>query len=123
MPRVLVVDDDQDVREMLRQMLERAGYGVSIATNGKEALTEYRAAPADLMVTDIVMPEKEGLETILDLRKDFPDVKIIAISGGGRLGPQNYIEMASAFGAKRTFTKPLDRKEFLAAVSDLIGPA
>ncbi len=123
MPRILVVDDDQDVREMLRQMLERAGYGVSIATNGPEALAEYRGAPADLIVTDIVMPEKEGLETILELRKDFPEVKIIAISGGGRLGPQNYIEMAAAFGAQRTFTKPLDRKEFLAAVSELIGPA
>lgn len=123
MPRVLVVDDDADVRETIRQMLERTGYEVTTAADGKRGLARYREDPADLVVLDIVMPEKEGLETIMELRKSFPEVKIIAISGGGRIGPQSYIEVARALGAQRSFAKPLDRKEFLAAVRDLAGPA
>jgi len=123
MPRVLVVDDDEDVREMLRQMLERQGYEVTTAADGKQGLARYREDPADLIVLDIVMPEREGLETIMELRRDDPGVKIIAISGGGRIGPQSYIEVARALGAQRTFAKPLDRREFLAAVHDLAGPA
>lgn len=123
MPRVLVVDDDDDVRELLRQMLERAGYEVSAAADGRQGIAEYRRSAADLIVLDIVMPEKEGLETIMELRRDDPEVKIIAISGGGRIGPQSYIEVARALGAQRTFSKPLDRKDFLAAVRELAGPA
>ena len=123
MPRVLVVDDDEDVREMLRQMLERQGYEVTTAADGKEGIARYREALVDLIVLDIVMPEKEGLETIMELRRDSPEVKIIAISGGGRIGPQSYVEVARALGAQRAFTKPLDRKEFLAAVGELAGPA
>lgn len=123
MPRVLVVDDDAEVRETIRQMLERTGYEVTTAADGKRGLARYREDPADLVVLDIVMPEKEGLETIMELRKSYPEVKIIAISGGGRIGPQSYIEVARALGAQRSFAKPLDRKEFLAAVRDLAGPA
>ena len=123
MPRVLVVDDDDEVREMLRQMLERQGYEVTTAADGQRGIARYREDPADLIVLDIVMPEKEGLETIMELRRDDPGVKIIAISGGGRIGPQSYIEVARALGAQRTFAKPLDRQEFLAAVRDLAGPA
>lgn len=123
MPRVLVVDDDDEVREMLRQMLERKGYEVTTAADGKQGIARYREDPPDLIVLDIVMPEKEGLETIMELRRDDPGVKIIAISGGGRIGPQSYIEVARALGAQRTFAKPFDRQEFLAAVRDLAGPA
>ena len=122
MPRILVVDDDDGVREMVRQMLQRAGYEVSVAVNGKEGLKLFRSESPDLIVLDIVMPEKEGLETIRELRRDDPGVKVIAMSGGGRMGPQNYIDVALALGAQRAFAKPLDRKKFLAAVHELAGP-
>ena len=122
MPRILVVDDDDGVREMVRQMLQRAGYEVSVAVNGKEGLKLFRSESPDLIVLDIVMPEKEGLETIRELRRDDPGVKVIAMSGGGRMGPQNYIDVALALGAQRAFAKPLDRKKFLAALDELAGP-
>lgn len=121
MPTILVVDDDDAVRAMIEQMLTRAGYPVRTATNGVEALESFRREPADLVVLDIVMPEKEGLETIIELRRDFPHVKIIAVSGGGRVGPQSYIELAEKFGAQKSFNKPIRRQELLAAVEELVG--
>lgn len=121
MPTILVVDDDDAVRTMIEQMLTRAGYPVRTATNGVEALESFRREPADLIVLDIVMPEKEGLETIIELRRDFPEVKIIAVSGGGRVGPQSYTELAEKFGAQKSFNKPVRRQELLAAVEELVG--
>lgn len=94
MPLILIIDDDDQIREMLRQMLERAGYEVTDAPNGKVAMKLYREQPADLIITDLIMPGKEGIETIIELRRDFPEVKIIAISGGGRIAPRDYLAMA-----------------------------
>jgi CheY-like chemotaxis protein len=121
MKSILVVDDDAGVRELLRFILEREGYDVTEAANGKEAIRRYRRKPADLVITDIIMPEQEGLKTILDLRRSHPDVRIIAISGGGRYGLSDYLEEASAFGADETFAKPLDRGELLKAVRKLLS--
>jgi CheY-like chemotaxis protein len=121
MSSVLVIDDDHEVREMLRKMLERVGYEVVDASNGKEAIKLYRREPKDLIITDLVMPEKEGIETIIELRHDYPDVKIIAISGGGRDGPKNYLNMAASLGAHYTFAKPFDRGELLQAVEELLN--
>src|SRR5688572_234064 len=86
MQRILVIDDDEQVRALLYEILDRAGFKVVEATNGVEGLKLYRAQPADLVITDLIMPEKEGVETILELRREFPDVRVVAISGGGRNG-------------------------------------
>lgn len=120
MGRILVVEDDGAVRELLQEILERAGHEVIAAQNGKEAIALYKKSPADLMITNILMPEKEGLETIQELRREDSEIKIIAISGGGQIGPADYLEVARRFGAMRTFSKPFARKELLQAVDELL---
>ncbi|MFQ5709523.1 MAG: response regulator [bacterium] len=101
-------------------MLERLGYEVAAFTNGKQAIRFHKKQPVDLVITDIIMPEKEGIEIIIQLRREFPDVKIIAISGGGRTTPQLYLEMAKTLGADRAFFKPFERKEMLEAIKELV---
>jgi len=120
MPRILVIDDEADLRAILRQILERAGYEVVLASNGKEGIRHFSEMPADLVITDIVMPEKEGIETIMDLKRNFSGVKIIAVSGGGSVGPEKYLSLARALGASRTFDKPFSMKELLRAVRELL---
>ena len=121
MGRIMVVEDDKAVRDLLRAMLERAGHEVTVAGNGREAIQRHRESPADLIITNILMPEKEGLETIQELRRDAPDLKIIAVSGGGQIGPADYLDIARRFGANRTFSKPFNRKELLQAVAELLA--
>ena len=122
MARILVVEDHREVRDVLREMLEDEGYEVLEAPNGKEAMRLYRTEGADLIITDILMPEKDGLEIITEVRRDFPDVKIIAISAGGRvLESGDVLSTAKMFGAQRTFTIPFDVKEVLDAVRELLG--
>ena len=113
---ILIIDDEPQIRSMLRQMLEKEGFDVSDASNGEEALKLQKMRPARLIITDLIMPEKEGLETIRELRHTYPDVKIIAMSGGGRVRPESHLEMARVFGAVKTFTKPINREELLEAV-------
>ncbi len=123
MPRILVIDDEPTILDVFSQMLTRAGYDVLTATDGREGVRLFREQGADLVVTDLVMPEQEGLETIRELRRDFPDVKIIVVSGGGGLGdPSNYLHMASLFGARYSFRKPVRVGTLLAAVRELVGP-
>jgi len=121
MALILIIDDETKIREVLRQILERAGYEVMEASDGREGINLYRERQADLIITDIVMPKKDGLETITDLRIEFPGSKIIAISGGGRLDPKPYLELAEGFGADRLLTKPFGHEELLEAVQDLLG--
>jgi len=121
MARILVIEDDEQVLDMLYQMLIREGYDVLKASNGREGMRLYREEPIDLIITDLIMPEKEGIETIIELRRDFPDVKIIAISGGGRVGTKDYLHIAKILGVQRTFTKPVARELLLSAISELIG--
>ena len=121
MARILVIDDDAQIRKLLQSLLERAGYEVALAADGKEGLQAYRSQPADLIITDLIMPEKEGIEMILEIRQANPAVKIIAISGGARIAPDNYLRMAESLGAGRTFSKPVDRDALLAAVSELLS--
>lgn len=120
MNRILIVDDDEQVRAMLKLTLEREGYQVTEARDGDEAIKVYDSQAYDLVITDIVMPEKEGIETIMELKNSNPDVQIIAISGGGRINPQDYLNWASRLGVNHTFTKPVDRQELLAAVAELM---
>ena len=117
MAKILLVDDEEELRTMLKIVLESAGHEVEVAGNGQEAVENYSRHPADLVVTDIVMPEKEGIETIVQLRKRYPNVKIIAMSGGGgRPGAQNYLEMAKKLGANHALPKPFSKSVFLDAV-------
>jgi DNA-binding response OmpR family regulator len=106
---------------MIKKMLEKAGHEVDIALNGKEGMELFEKNKPDLLITDIIMPEKEGLETIFELRKRYPELKIIAISGGGRISPDGYLPGAKLLGANMVFQKPLDQKEFLQAVSLLLS--
>ena len=121
MSRILLVDDDAQVRKMLRITMERAGYEVVEAEDGSEAVRVYDPATIDLVITDIVMPEKEGIETIMELKTINPAVRIIAISGGGRINPEDYLKWAQRFGVANTFTKPVDRGELLASVNGLLS--
>ncbi len=122
MARILVIDDDVQIREMLRQMLEFEGYEVIEAANGKEALKLQQQTPADLVITDLIMPEKEGIETIRELREIFPEIKIIAMSGGGVVGPESYLKIAKSLGAQKTFVKPIERKILLNGIREVLGP-
>jgi DNA-binding response OmpR family regulator len=120
MARILVIDDDLQIREMLTQFLKRAEYEVLAAPDGKTALKLHHATPVDLIITDIIMPEKEGLETIMEFRRHFPAVKIIAISGGGKIGVKEYLDIAEGLGAQKTFSKPFELKELLEAVGEIL---
>ncbi|MEW5726067.1 MAG: response regulator [Thermodesulfobacteriota bacterium] len=106
MARILVIDDDESLRKMLGQMLVKAGHEVRLARDGREGVLLFRQGPADLVITDILMPEKEGIETILELRREYPQVKILAISRGGTVDPGTYLNMARDLGADRTLGKP-----------------
>ena len=120
MVQILVIDDDKNIRSLLRDFLERDGYAVMEAENGKIGLELLRENGADLVITDLIMPEKEGIETIRELRKDFSDVKIIAISGGGAIGPETYLQMAKKMGAHRVFEKPFNLQEMSEAIRELL---
>jgi DNA-binding NtrC family response regulator len=116
MATILVIDDQEPIRMLLRRALEGAGHNVIEASNGRLGLALYRASAADLIVTDIVMPEMDGLEMMLDLTRNFLNVKVIAISGGLEgAGPLN---VAKLLGARQTFLKPLDLEKLLSAVRD-----
>ncbi len=121
MARILVVDDEPEVLLLLTDILESVGHEVIRATNGEEGLREFHKGNVDLIVTDIIMPDKEGLESIMDYKQLNPEVKIIAISGGARIGPHTYLKMAEKFGAKRVFSKPFRNKELLDAVEELLA--
>jgi len=122
MAKILVIDDDDAIRISLKSAIEDAGHRVEEAANGEEGMTRFRANPADLVVTDIFMPEKEGLETIDEIKRDYPQTKIIAISGGGSIDPEDYLEIAKRVGADRSLFKPFDIELMVAAVDDLLGP-
>src|SRR5512133_4333491 len=121
MAKILVFDDEPSILLMLKKLLEKAGHEVEVALNGKEGMALFEKNKPDLLITDIIMPEKEGLETIYELRRSYPELKIIAISGGGRIGPDGYLPGAKLMGANAVFTKPLMQKEFMQAVSDLLS--
>lgn len=121
MARILVIDDDEQVRDMLQQVYERNGYTVETAADGAAGLHAFRCEPADLVLTDLLMPGKEGLETIHDLLAEKTGVKIIAISGGGRLGHLCHLATAERLGADRVFAKPIDIPRLLAATAELLA--
>lgn len=117
MPSVLIVDDDDQIRRLLRAALEQAGYEVAEGRSGREGLARYRSKPSDVVVMDILMPDKDGLEAIIELRREYPEAKVIAITGGSaKVNVPDFLDVAKMLGAKRTLRKPLAMTEFLAAV-------
>ena len=120
MAKILVIDDDDTVRSSIRLALEDADHEVVEAPDGAEGVNRVKTQPVDLVITDIFMPEKEGLETIDEIRHAFPKLKIIAISGGGRIEPQDYLEIAQQLGADRTLLKPFDIKLLVDTVDELL---
>ncbi len=123
MRSILLVDDDKQLLDVMSEMLRMEGYDVAVAENGQLAVERLSDQAFDQVITDLIMPEKEGLETIADIRRHRHDMPIIAISGGGRLGPSDYLETAKFIGADATLAKPFARQELISAVSNLLPPA
>ena len=118
MPSVLVVDDQDQVRQLIRETLEQAGYEVEEARDGKEGLERYRMKAVDLVIMDILMPDQDGLEGIMVLRREFPDSRVIAMTGGSEVvGFGNVLDIAKMLGARRTLQKPFDLKVLLDMVA------
>lgn len=116
MPRVLVIDDEQLARFTVREILETAGHEVVEAKNGRQGVAFQKANAFDIVVTDIIMPEQEGVETIIELKRDFPDLPIIAISGGGRTRNLDFLEIAKQYGADHVLAKPFSEEDLLGAI-------
>lgn len=121
MKKILIIDDEPHILLMLKKMLERAGYDIDIASNGLEGLTLFRKDPSDLVITDIIMPEKEGLETIREMKRMQSDLKIIAMSGGGKISADNYLHTARIFGASRILEKPFTQQQMVDTVHELMN--
>jgi CheY-like chemotaxis protein len=123
MAKILVIDDDVIVRETIIQILEDRGYQVVSAEDGKRGIASFRSEKPDLVITDIIMPEKEGIQTITEIRRERPDAKVIAISGGGRIGNTDFLKIAQKLGASDVIAKPFDPDDFLTRVSRCLGEA
>jgi len=129
--RVIIIDDEEDIRIVLKEVFVRAGFEVEVASDGNDGLNLLRDKGADLVITDIIMPGRDGVQTVYDIRMEFPNTKIIVMSGGGNLQPREYeptaikttayLASAAAVGADLTLTKPFDRKELVKAANELIA--
>lgn len=117
---ILIIDDEASFRSMLRKRLEKENNDVFEADNGKAGKMAAKEKPPDLIITDLIMPEEEGIKTIMDLKKEAPQIPVIAISGGGKGDPANYLKIAKMLGARHTFQKPLDWPRFLESVNELL---
>lgn len=120
MPGVLIVEDDNELREMLKISLLRRNFTVLEAQNGKEAISHFKPSVTDLVVTDLIMPEEDGLKVILKLKELKPSLKIIAISGGGKAGPGSYLNLAKALGADAVYSKPFSINDLIMKIEELI---
>jgi CheY-like chemotaxis protein len=122
MPSVLVVDDQEWIRKLVREVLEQAGYVVEEARGGNEGLERYRARQADVVIMDILMPDQDGIESIVTLRREFPESRVIAMTGGGdMIGILNFLDVAKMLGANRTLQKPFTVDALLEAVAAEVG--
>jgi YesN/AraC family two-component response regulator len=120
MESILIIDDEPQIRSMIRLILERAGYSVMEAADGVEGIRRFRENPVNLIITDLIMPNKDGIGMIIELKKEFPDAKIIAMSGGGLNRPEGYLRGAQKLGAACTLSKPINRQELLRVVKDTL---
>jgi CheY-like chemotaxis protein len=120
MPGILIIEDDNDLREMLKVSLHRRKYTILEAQNGKDAITHFKPSVTDLVVTDLIMPEEDGLKVIMKLREIKPSIKIIAISGGGKAGPGSYLNLAKALGADVIYSKPFSVNDMIKKIGELL---
>jgi DNA-binding response OmpR family regulator len=121
MPSILLIEDDDLFRQSLADALTEQDYTVTQAADGAKGVKLFRAAPTDLVLTDIVMPNQEGLETIKALRRDHPKLGIIAMSGGLALNAPLYLKVAGALGANRTLPKPFELPTLMTAITDVLA--
>jgi DNA-binding NtrC family response regulator len=121
--KILIIDDDEIVRDILSAMLTTAGHEIRLASDGTQGLQAFTEMTPDLVITDMLMPDKEGVETISDIRKLAAGLPIIAVSGGGHIGNLSFLLIAQKVGASRTFDKPFSPDEMLDAVSELLAAA
>ena len=131
MKKILVIDDEEDIRVVLQQVLELEGYEVAVAADGREGLAMLDQDGADLVITDVIMPGMDGVETLEHVREKWPDMPVIVISGGGNVAPMEYqpgaiatnayLESARQAGAALSITKPFERKELVDAVGSLLS--
>lgn len=120
MPGILLVEDEKDLREMLKASLIRRKYTVIEAENGKDAISHFKPLITDLLITDLIMPDEDGLKVIIKLKKLKPTLKIIAISGGGKVGPGSYLNLAKALGADAIFSKPFSVHDLISKIEELL---
>jgi DNA-binding NtrC family response regulator len=116
--KILIVDDDVRIRELFRLWLEREGFEIFEADNGRKGVEVQRKTPVDLLICDLLMPVQEGIETITQFAGEFPSIGIIAISGGGKIGPDSYLTVAEHLGAWRVFTKPVDMPSLIKTIKE-----
>ena len=121
MAMILIVEDDQVVRKVVARALNEMAHDVLQAANGVEALKLYKENPTDLVITDLIMPEKDGIELIRELQEIRADVKVIAMSGGGRHGKLELLDLAEAFGAQRVLSKPIHIDDLTEAIEDVLN--
>ncbi len=121
MAHILIVDDDELIRITLHTILERAGYETTMATNGQDGLNKFRARPADLIILDMILPEKGGIEALIEFRQAQPDVKIIAISRGVWGKETDCLQTIKTLGANHCFTKPIHRDDLLGVMGKLLS--
>ena len=120
MARILVIEDDEGVRSTMRELLQRAGHAVIDAANGRDGAAIFKDNVVDLVITDMIMPEQEGVETIQQILADRPATRIIAMSGGGRAKYFGFLGVAKALGALHTLTKPFTRQQLLETVEQCL---
>ena len=118
MKSILVIDDEPSLRRLMRKSLEAQGYAVREAENGRDGIAQCAVQPPDLIITDIFMPEQDGLETLRTLRKSQPDIRVIAMSGGGYMGDLDVLRTARLMGARTILSKPFDMQTLAQAVQD-----
>ena len=120
MANILLIDDDNAMRSVMRRALEHAGHTVHEASDGLTGLQRISDGGLDLVVTDIIMPEFDGIELIFNLRKTHPDLRVIAISSGGQLPPEGYLKIAQRGGARMILSKPFELRDLIAAVEEAL---
>ncbi len=120
MSGILIVEDDSDLRTMLKVSLNRRRFTVLEAENGKEAIAHFKPSVTDVIITDLIMPEEDGLKVIMRMRELKPSIKIIAISGGGKAGPGSYLNLAKALGADAVYSKPFSVNDMITKIEELL---
>ena len=121
MKRILLIDDDDDFRESLKEVLENRGFAVTAATDGDDGGRHLESQGYDLVISDVLMPEKDGIELMLLVRSKWPDTRVLMISGGGRLGAQDCLSMCEQLGADGTLRKPFSADDITAMIDELLG--